>query len=162
MLTVPVAPEHGFTSGLDSVTLVTWTVSVVARAPAGEAVSTPPAKAANVSMPINDPNRFIVTSPSPSTTKRMPVTYVCEQGRGGGHRTPPVQTNVAVISRLPSRLRGMARRVSGKHVRPLASTRGDLCRTSLQVPLASTNPGRFPGGRGSAAAWSGDPAEAGG
>src|SRR5438093_8727527 len=110
MLTVPVAPEHGFTSGLDSVTLVTWTVSVVARAPAGEAVSTPPAKAANVSMPIYDPDRFIVTSPSSSTTKRMPVTHVCEQGRGGSHRTPPVQTNVAVISRLPSRLRGMARR----------------------------------------------------
>ena len=33
MLTVPVAPEHGFTSGLDSVTFVTWIVSVVARAP---------------------------------------------------------------------------------------------------------------------------------
>src|SRR6266571_2258103 len=64
MLTVPVAPEHGFTSGLDSVTLVTWMVSVVARAPAGEAVSTPPANAATASTPSNDPNRFIATSPS--------------------------------------------------------------------------------------------------
>src|SRR6266516_8178812 len=63
MLTVPVAPEQGFTSGLDSVTLVTWMVSVVARAAAGEVVNTPPATAARVSAPSNDPMRFIATSP---------------------------------------------------------------------------------------------------
>src|SRR6266516_7340035 len=84
MLTVPVAPEHGLKSGLDSVTFVTWMVSVVARASAGEAVNAPPATAARVSAPSNDPSRFIANLSFPrGPDNRMLDTHVCQHGGGG-------------------------------------------------------------------------------
>src|SRR6266550_6602561 len=96
MLTVPVAPEQGFTSGLDSVTFVTWMVSVVARAAAGEAVNTPPATAARVSPPNNDPSRFIANLPL--FEDRQPhARHSCLPAGRRWSLTRPMQTNVASL-----------------------------------------------------------------
>src|SRR6266487_3219307 len=121
MLTVPVAPEQGFTSGLDSVTLVTWMVSVVARAAAGEAVNTPPATAARVSAPSNDPSRFIANLPS----LRGPTTACSTLVFAGTAAVVPDTTDADErrIASSPPSPRGLARHMSGKHGRLLASTR---------------------------------------
>src|SRR5437773_8501474 len=159
MLTVPVAPEHGFTSGLDSVTLVTWMVSVVARAATGEAVNTPPATAARVSAPSNDPSRFIANLPLfedrqpharqlmfAGTAAVVPDTTDADERRIAS--SPPL---------APRGWRATCQASTGGFLRQ----REGIIAGHRSQPRVPTNPGRFPGGRDSSQLVLGDPAEAG-